>query len=159
VYIWKLFQYYPNFGSCRTLRYKCLTPGSMFIIQCAESDFITSFLNCFVLFFQIVEPFTAHYVFALGVARFLSCAHWVLQVCSWNFVFSLVSSLIHLQVYNYTFFWIDFPVDQGVKYEHYLINFSFSFFMVQVWQNQILCCKDPAILRGTNPLYVCCMLQ
>lgn len=30
--------------------------------------------------FQIVEPFTAHYVFALGVARFLSCAHWVLQV-------------------------------------------------------------------------------
>ncbi|XP_010935046.1 uncharacterized protein [Elaeis guineensis] len=29
---------------------------------------------------KIVEPFTAHYVFALGVARFLSCAHWVLQV-------------------------------------------------------------------------------
>lgn len=29
---------------------------------------------------KIVEPFTAHYVFALGVARFLSCAHWVFQV-------------------------------------------------------------------------------
>lgn len=29
---------------------------------------------------KIVEPFTAHYVFALGVARFMSCAHWVLQV-------------------------------------------------------------------------------
>ncbi|KAM7255848.1 hypothetical protein ACFE04_011589 [Oxalis oulophora] len=29
---------------------------------------------------KIVEPFTAHYVFALGVARFLACAHWVLQV-------------------------------------------------------------------------------
>ncbi|OAY50583.1 ER lumen protein-retaining receptor erd-2.2 [Manihot esculenta] len=29
---------------------------------------------------KIVEPFTAHYIFALGVARFLSCAHWVLQV-------------------------------------------------------------------------------
>ncbi|XP_057727464.1 uncharacterized protein LOC130943558 [Arachis stenosperma] len=29
---------------------------------------------------KIVEPITAHYVFALGVARFLSCAHWVLQV-------------------------------------------------------------------------------
>ncbi|XP_058114209.1 uncharacterized protein LOC131257320 [Magnolia sinica] len=29
---------------------------------------------------KIVESFTAHYVFALGVARFLSCAHWVLQV-------------------------------------------------------------------------------
>nr|GMC85349.1 putative ER lumen protein-retaining receptor C28H8.4 [Ipomoea batatas] len=29
---------------------------------------------------KIIEPFTSHYVFALGVARFLSCAHWVLQV-------------------------------------------------------------------------------
>ncbi|CAL9072571.1 unnamed protein product [Musa textilis] len=29
---------------------------------------------------KIVEPFTAHYVFALGVSRFLSCAHWVLKV-------------------------------------------------------------------------------
>lgn len=29
---------------------------------------------------QVVERFTAHYVFALGVARFLSCAHWVLQI-------------------------------------------------------------------------------
>ncbi|EPS66735.1 hypothetical protein M569_08038, partial [Genlisea aurea] len=29
---------------------------------------------------KIVEPYTAHYVFALGVARFLSCAHWILQV-------------------------------------------------------------------------------
>ncbi|KAJ6809862.1 putative ER lumen protein-retaining receptor C28H8.4 isoform X2 [Iris pallida] len=29
---------------------------------------------------KIVEPFTAHYVFALGIARFFSCAHWILQV-------------------------------------------------------------------------------
>ncbi|CAH8391102.1 unnamed protein product [Eruca vesicaria subsp. sativa] len=29
---------------------------------------------------KIVEPFTAHYVFALGIARFLNCAHWILQV-------------------------------------------------------------------------------
>ncbi|CAA7023730.1 unnamed protein product [Microthlaspi erraticum] len=29
---------------------------------------------------QIIEPFTAHYVFALGVARFLACAHWLIQV-------------------------------------------------------------------------------
>jgi len=31
-----------------------------------------------------VEPFTAHYVFALGIARFLSCAHWVLQMVDGN---------------------------------------------------------------------------
>lgn len=29
---------------------------------------------------KTVERFTANYVFALGVARFLSCAHWVLQM-------------------------------------------------------------------------------
>ncbi|KAK3017456.1 hypothetical protein RJ639_006406 [Escallonia herrerae] len=29
---------------------------------------------------KMIEPFTAHYVFALGVARFLGCAHWIIQV-------------------------------------------------------------------------------
>ncbi|CAN8268547.1 unnamed protein product [Cochlearia groenlandica] len=29
---------------------------------------------------QIIEPFTSHYVFALGIARFLACAHWIIQV-------------------------------------------------------------------------------
>lgn len=56
------------------------------------------FITCLVIFFQIVEPFTAHYVFALGVARFLSCAHWVLQV--WfhptKLVIALVTSFFHL---------------------------------------------------------------
>lgn len=42
---------------------------------------LETYLFCVsVVFPQIVEPFTAHYVFALGIARFLSCAHWVLQV-------------------------------------------------------------------------------
>jgi len=29
---------------------------------------------------KIVEKFTAHYVFALGLSRFISCAHWLLQI-------------------------------------------------------------------------------
>ena len=29
---------------------------------------------------KVVEKFTAHYVFALGLSRFVSCAHWILQV-------------------------------------------------------------------------------
>ncbi|XP_015892366.3 uncharacterized protein LOC107426644 [Ziziphus jujuba] len=29
---------------------------------------------------KMIEPFTAHYVFALGVSRFLSCAHWIIQI-------------------------------------------------------------------------------
>ncbi|KAL2933079.1 ER lumen protein-retaining receptor [Bienertia sinuspersici] len=33
---------------------------------------------------KMVEPFTAHYVFALGVARFLGCAHWIIQTYESN---------------------------------------------------------------------------
>ncbi|GMY33850.1 putative ER lumen protein-retaining receptor C28H8.4 [Fagus crenata] len=29
---------------------------------------------------KMIEPFTAHYVFALGVSRFLACAHWIIQI-------------------------------------------------------------------------------
>lgn len=29
---------------------------------------------------KVVERFTAHYVFCLGLSRFFSCAHWLLQV-------------------------------------------------------------------------------
>lgn len=29
---------------------------------------------------EMIEPFTGHYVFALGVARFLGCAHWIIRV-------------------------------------------------------------------------------
>jgi ER lumen protein retaining receptor len=42
---------------------------------------------------KVVEPFTAHYVFALGVARFLSCAHWVLQMLDRNSF--LISALFY----------------------------------------------------------------
>lgn len=40
-----------------------------------------------------VERFTANYVFALGVARFLSCAHWILQLFDGNsFIFTALGS-------------------------------------------------------------------
>lgn len=29
---------------------------------------------------KVVEKFTAHYVFALGFSRLISCAHWILQI-------------------------------------------------------------------------------
>lgn len=44
--------------------------------------------------FQMVEPFTAHYVFALGVARFIGCAHWILQVV-WKCLVMLLN-IVHL---------------------------------------------------------------
>ncbi|KAL2347433.1 hypothetical protein Fmac_001433 [Flemingia macrophylla] len=48
---------------------------------------------------KIVEPFTAHYVFALGVARFLSCAHWVLQMRKWK-AWETETKTIEYQFYN-----------------------------------------------------------
>ncbi|KAG1652979.1 hypothetical protein FOA52_013782 [Chlamydomonas sp. UWO 241] len=33
---------------------------------------------------KVVERFTAHYVFMLGVSRFFSCAHWILQFLEGN---------------------------------------------------------------------------
>ncbi|TQE12406.1 hypothetical protein C1H46_002059 [Malus baccata] len=29
---------------------------------------------------KMIEPFTSHYVFALGISRFLACAHWIIQI-------------------------------------------------------------------------------
>ncbi|KAL5562151.1 hypothetical protein UlMin_031898 [Ulmus minor] len=29
---------------------------------------------------KMIEPFTAHYVFALGISRFFSCAHWIIRI-------------------------------------------------------------------------------
>lgn len=39
----------------------------------------------------MIEPFTAHYVFALGVSRFLGCAHWIIQVSIYSFCNFLIS--------------------------------------------------------------------
>jgi ER lumen protein retaining receptor len=41
----------------------------------------------------VVEAYTSHYVFALGLARFFSCAHWVLQLFDGNsFLFTALGS-------------------------------------------------------------------
>lgn len=44
---------------------------------------------------QVVEKFTAHYVFALGLSRFISCAHWVLQIVDGDSFLLQASRLIH----------------------------------------------------------------
>lgn len=61
-----------------------------------EGTTILIFLFWYCL--QMIEPFTAHYVFALGVARFLACAHWIIQV---NFGHIMLSLLFYL-LYDYT---------------------------------------------------------
>lgn len=45
---------------------------------------------------QVVERFTAHYVFALGLSRFMSCAHWILQVCTQTVLYVTVTlAVVH----------------------------------------------------------------
>ncbi|PKA49636.1 ER lumen protein retaining receptor [Apostasia shenzhenica] len=43
---------------------------------------------------NMVEPFTAHYVFALGAARFLNCAHWIIKVIETRGSFLLPGSTL-----------------------------------------------------------------
>ncbi|KAH0860226.1 LOW QUALITY PROTEIN: hypothetical protein HID58_088487, partial [Brassica napus] len=55
---------------------------SIHLSQHSKQDFLGVMCvarSCFSSFSAIVEPFTGHYIFALGVARFLSCAQWVLD--------------------------------------------------------------------------------
>ncbi|CAB4291205.1 unnamed protein product [Prunus armeniaca] len=33
---------------------------------------------------KMIEPFTSHYVFALGISRFFACAHWIIQIYETN---------------------------------------------------------------------------
>jgi len=40
-----------------------------------------------------VEQFTAHYVFALGLSRFIACSHWILQIIEGDkFIFRALGS-------------------------------------------------------------------
>lgn len=63
---------------------------------------------------QTVERFTANYVFALGVSRFLSCAHWIFQMLDGDsYLFSAVTSgmwpaLVFLSEIVQTFILADF---------------------------------------------------
>ncbi|KNA20701.1 hypothetical protein SOVF_049900 [Spinacia oleracea] len=47
---------------------------------------------------KVVEPFTAHYVFALGVARFLACANWLIMLVDSNGVILMQIGKGHLYV-------------------------------------------------------------
>ncbi|KAK6940495.1 ER lumen protein retaining receptor [Dillenia turbinata] len=47
---------------------------------------------------KMVEPFTGHYVFALGVARFLGCGHWLIKIYETRGEFLLLDGTVTLWV-------------------------------------------------------------
>ncbi|XP_062173348.1 uncharacterized protein LOC133878822 [Alnus glutinosa] len=65
------------------------TPQSFFIrVSFAFSMYMEAVSVLPQLYFmrnaKMIEPFTAHYVFALGVSRFLACAYWIIQIYETN---------------------------------------------------------------------------
>ncbi|WJZ87705.1 hypothetical protein VitviT2T_007068 [Vitis vinifera] len=45
---------------------------------------------------KMVEPFTAYYVFALGVARFLNCGSWIIHVSSFSTSFFTLHKILSI---------------------------------------------------------------
>ncbi|KAL0454116.1 UNVERIFIED_CONTAM: ER lumen protein-retaining receptor [Sesamum latifolium] len=84
---------------------------------------------------KIVEPFTAHYVFALGVARFLSCAHWVLQVLDTRghllvaLGYGLWPSMVLISEIVQTFILADFCYYYVKRYDKLLVPFSADIYL------------------------------
>ncbi|KAK6780308.1 hypothetical protein RDI58_022492 [Solanum bulbocastanum] len=78
---------------------------------------------------QIIEPFTAHYVFALGVARFLGCAHWINQVYD--------TSGAYLYLAGRGYFWIPMVFLAEIVQTFILADFCY-YYIKSVMSGQLL---------------------
>ncbi|KAG2297967.1 hypothetical protein Bca4012_009159 [Brassica carinata] len=81
---------------------------------------------------QIIEPFTAHYVFALGIARFLACAHWLIQV---------FETRGHYLLFGAGYFW--FPVSLVAELVQTFILADFCYYYVKCVMEGQLVLKMP----------------
>uniref|UniRef100_A0A5B7BTF8 ER lumen protein-retaining receptor C28H8.4 n=1 Tax=Davidia involucrata TaxID=16924 RepID=A0A5B7BTF8_DAVIN len=83
---------------------------------------------------KMVEPFTAHYVFALGVARFLGCAHWIIQVydTAGKYLFFLGSG----------YFWVPMVLLSEIVQTFILADFCY-YYIKSVVNGQLLISLPP----------------
>ncbi|XP_059626241.1 uncharacterized protein LOC132269167 [Cornus florida] len=83
---------------------------------------------------KMVEPFTAHYVFALGVARFLGCAHWIIQVydTAGNYLFLLGGG----------YFWLPMVLLSEIVQTFILADFCY-YYVKSVLNGQLLVSLPP----------------
>ncbi|KAL9269352.1 ER lumen protein-retaining receptor erd-2.2-like protein [Drosera capensis] len=77
---------------------------------------------------KMVEPFTAHYVFALGVSRFVGAAHWIIQVYE--------SGGHYLRIIGYGHFWI--PMVVLLEIVQTTILADFCYYLSRVSRMEIL---------------------
>uniref|UniRef100_M1BUK2 ER lumen protein retaining receptor n=1 Tax=Solanum tuberosum TaxID=4113 RepID=M1BUK2_SOLTU len=78
---------------------------------------------------KIIEPFTAHYVFALGVSRFFSCAHWIIKVYD--------TSGSYLSLSGGGFFWIPMIILAEIVQTFVLADFCY-YYVKSVMQGQMM---------------------
>jgi len=78
---------------------------------------------------KMVEPFTAHYVFALGVARFLGCAYWIIKVydSAGSYLFMLGSGYL----------WVPMVVLSEIVQTFILADFCY-YYIKSAWRGQLL---------------------
>ncbi|KAL8102031.1 uncharacterized protein LOC141683297 [Apium graveolens] len=83
---------------------------------------------------KMIEPFTAHYVFALGIARFLGCAHWILSV------YDTAGTYLYLLGSGY--FWLPMVLLSEIVQTFILADFCY-YYVKSVVNGQLLVSLPP----------------
>ncbi|KAL4368938.1 hypothetical protein GQ457_05G003970 [Hibiscus cannabinus] len=78
---------------------------------------------------KMIEPFTAHYVFALGVARFLSCANWIIQVYE--------TRGRYLFLFGYGYLWFPMALLSEIVQTFILVDFCY-YYIKSFMQGQLV---------------------
>ncbi|KAH7576391.1 hypothetical protein ACOSP7_003349 [Xanthoceras sorbifolium] len=82
---------------------------------------------------KMIEPFTSHYVFALGIARFFSCAHWIIQVYE--------TGGSYLQLIGHGYFW--FPMALLAEMVQTFILADFCYYYIKSLKDGQLIMRMP----------------
>ncbi|KAL8146694.1 uncharacterized protein LOC141707531 [Apium graveolens] len=85
---------------------------------------------------KLIEPFTAHYVFALGIARFLGCAHWVISVYE--------TAGTYLFLFGSGMFWLPTVLLSEVVQTFILADFCY-YYVKSVVNGQLLVSLSPPV--------------
>ncbi|PPS01002.1 hypothetical protein GOBAR_AA19680 [Gossypium barbadense] len=78
---------------------------------------------------KMIEPFTAHYVFALGMARFLACAHWIIQVYE--------TGGRYLFLVGYGYLWFPMAILAEIVQTFILVDFCY-YYIKSFMQGQLI---------------------
>ncbi|XP_039020511.1 ER lumen protein-retaining receptor erd-2.2-like [Hibiscus syriacus] len=78
---------------------------------------------------KMIEPVTAHYVFALGVARFLSCANWIIQVYE--------TGGTYLFLVGYGYLWFPMAILAEIVQTFILVDFCY-YYIKSFMQGQLI---------------------